>query len=124
MSRVGPYTGQYLRVEVTVAACVIDGDDRVLGDVIVDATIALGHASATPSYRPTDEQIGAALTNQMSEVLATIQSSLMLSLDYIVIGQVEEPLIEAKGQEFSVGRTRPMTVTVREVHDVPVGRPS
>ena len=124
MSRTGPYTGQYVRVEVTVAACVIDEDDMVLNDVIVDATIGLGHASAKASYPPTDEQIGAALTSQMSTVLATIQTSLMLSLDYAVIGQVEEPLIEAKGEAFSVGRTRPMTVTVREVPDVPVGRPS
>ena len=87
MSR--PTEFHYLRLEVTVEAALVTPEDRVLGDNLVDATVAFGWRIDAPPQGVSDESINAALTKQMTSVLALVNSALVLN-GWLAIGQPDE----------------------------------
>ena len=101
----------YLRVEVTVEAALVTPEDRVLGDNLVDATVAFGWRIADPPPSPTDESINAALTTQMSGVLALIQGALVVN-GWLAMGQADERMGEHARATGVISHTEPITVRV------------
>jgi hypothetical protein len=104
----------YLRVEVTVAAALVSPDERIVGNNMVDATVAFGWRTDDPGER-SDAEINGALSRQISPVLALISTAL-LTQGWVDMGQVEEPMAEAPAKVVGHGMSTPVTV-----HVVPEG---
>lgn len=101
----------YLRLEVTVEAALMTPDDHMLGGNLCDATLAFGWRADEPPPGVTDESINAALTKQMSGVLAVVKSALMLN-GWMAMGQVDERMGEHARATGVVAHTEPVTVRV------------
>jgi hypothetical protein len=110
----------YLRLEVTVEAALVTPKDRVLGGNLVDATLAFGWRIDAPPAGVTDEQINAALTKQMTGVLALVSSALILN-GWADLGQADERMGERSHPTGEVSHTEAVTVRVIDargaVHD-------
>lgn len=110
----------YLRLEVTVEAALVTPEDRVLGDNLVDATIAFGWRTDKPPAGVTDAAINAALTKQMTTVLALVNSALVLN-GWAILGQADERMGEHSRATGEIAHTEPITVRVldegRTIHD-------
>jgi hypothetical protein len=103
--------GHYLRLELTIEAALVTPDDRVLGGNIVDATIVFGWKTNAPPAGVTDEAINAALTAQMTGVLAVVNSALILN-GWAALGQTDDRMGEHSTPTGEVGHTTPITVRV------------
>lgn len=101
----------YLRLEVTVEGAIVTPENRILGLNLVDATVAFGWRIATPPAGVTDEAVNTALTDQMSKVLALVQTALTLN-GWVAMGQAEERMGEHAHVTGEVSQTRPVTVRV------------
>ena len=106
----------YLRMEVTVEAALITPDDHVLGDNLVDATVAFGWKITTPPPGVTDAAINARLAEQMTSVLALVNSALILN-GWVAMGQPDERMGEHAKATGEIAHTRPITVRVVDVDD-------
>lgn len=95
-----------VRVEVTVAAAITLPDGHILGDNMVDGTLAFGWRMSTPPEGISDAEVNAALTKQMSPVLALIQTALTFN-GWVAMGQVDEPMTENSSATGEVGRSSP-----------------
>ena len=102
----------YIRIEVTVEAAIITPEDRVLGDNLVDATVAFGWRTDAPPPGVSDESINAALAKQMTGVLALVNSALVLN-GWLAIGQPDERMGEHAKATGEIAHTTPITVQVR-----------
>jgi len=110
--RIDGYTGEhYLRLEVTVEAALVTPEDRILGDNLVDATVAFGWRITAPPPGVTDEAINAALTKQMSTVLALVNSALVLN-GWALLGQADEQMGAHATATGVVAHTQPVAVRV------------
>jgi hypothetical protein len=102
----------YMRVEVTVAAAIVDSDDGgVAGNNMVDATLVFGWRCDDPTGR-TDSQINAALSHRMSPVLALISTALTQQ-GWLAMGQEAEPMTHESVQ-VGQGVSTPVTVFVMD----------
>lgn len=101
----------YLRLEVTGEAAIVTPEDRVLGDNLVDATMVFGWSIEAPPPGVTDESINAALTKQMTGVLALVNSALVLN-GWVAMGQADERMGEHARPTGMVSYTTPVTVQV------------
>jgi hypothetical protein len=102
----------YLRLEVTVEAAIVTPEDRILNSNLVDATVAFGWRIADPPPGATDESINAGLTQQMGNVLALVNSALVLN-GWLAMGQADERMGEHSRATGVVAHTKPITVHVR-----------
>jgi hypothetical protein len=108
----------YMRVEVTVAAAIVDSDNgKVAGNNMVDATLVFGWRCDDPAGR-TDSQINAGLTHQMSPVLAVISAALTQQ-GWLAMGQEADPMTH---ESVQVGQGVSTPVTVFLVDDEKAGR--
>ena len=109
-----------LRVEVTVAMAVTGPDDRIVGDNVVDATLAFGWKLTPIPDGVTEEAIVAVLGTRVGPVLALVESALVLN-GWVVMGQVEDPMVAGAKPTGRDGHTGPITVHVLDeamaVHD-------
>jgi hypothetical protein len=101
----------YLRLEVTVEAALVTPEDHVLGDNLVDATVAFGWRIVAPPPGVTDAAINAALTERMTGVLALVQSALLLN-GWVVMGQPDERMGKSARETGEISHTTPITVRV------------
>jgi hypothetical protein len=112
----------YLRLEVTVEAALVTPEDRIVGANLVEATLAFGWRTDDPPPGVTDDAVNAALTRQMSSVLALVQSALVFN-GWLAMGQADEKMGEHARATGVVSHTEPITVHVsfpderRAVHD-------
>ena len=106
----------YLRLEVTVEAAIVKPDNHILGDNLVDATMAYGWKIVAPRIDVTDESVNAALTKQMSSVLALVQSALVLN-GWTLLGQADEQMGEHAKATGVVAYTEPRTVRLVEINE-------
>lgn len=109
---VAPLDWPILRIEVTVAAAIELPDGSILGSNMVDGTIAFGWRADNLPLGLTDAQVNAALTNQMSPVMAILQTALVFQ-GWALLGQVDDPMTENARDTGLVGRTTPVTVELR-----------
>jgi hypothetical protein len=100
-----------LRMEVTVAASLVDPDGGIAGDNMVDATLAFGWRTSDPPAGMTDAQVNKALVRGVSPVLATIQTALTFN-GWVAMGEVDEPMKDASHPTGEMSRSDPITVHV------------
>lgn len=91
----------YMRLEVTVAAAIVDPDDQIVGKNMVDATLVFGWRCDDPKGA-SDERINKALTGQISPVLAVISTVLTQQIGFVEMGQSDEPM---KANAHTVGHS-------------------
>jgi hypothetical protein len=100
-----------VRVEVTVAAAIQQPDGQILGDNMVDATLAFGWRLAPPPEGVSDAAVNAALAKHMSPVLALIQTALTFN-GWVAMGATDEPMNEKSSPTGEFGKSSPVTVRV------------
>ena len=101
-----------LRLEVTVAAALVDPSGRVVGGNVVDTTLAFGWRTGDPPPGINDAMVNDVLSKQTGPVLALITSALSFN-GWVVMGTVDEPMTEHSSPTGEVGNTGPVTVQVR-----------
>jgi hypothetical protein len=79
----------YVRVEVNVAAAMVDDADHIIGNNMVDATIAFGWRMTPPPEGVSDEAINKALAQQLGPVLALVKGALVFN-GWVAMGDVDD----------------------------------
>lgn len=105
-----PMDFHIVRVEVNVAAVIQEPNGDILGRNMVDATLAFGWRMGAPPEGISDARVNAALTKQLSPVLAVIQTALTFN-GWVAMGQVDEPMKD-NGTTVGLGVSSPVTVRV------------
>jgi hypothetical protein len=108
----GPVDFHILRLEVTVAAALVDPVGHVVGGNVVDTTLAFGWRTDAPPPGVPDAMVNDVLSKQTGPVLALITSSMVFN-GWVAMGMVDAPMTEHSSPTGEVGRTGPVTVQVR-----------
>jgi len=100
-----------IRVEVTVAAAIQEPSGHILGRNMVDATLAFGWRMGPPPEGISDAAVNAVLSQQMSPVLALIQTALTfngwVAMDSFEVGWGEPGAVLPRRLAHRVSRRLP-----------------
>jgi hypothetical protein len=110
-----PIDFHIVRLEVTAAAVIQDPSGQILGKNMVDATLSFGWRMAAPPAVVSDAAINAALGQQLSPVLALIQTVLTFN-GWVAMGEVDEPMAQ-EGTTVGMGRSVPVRVIVQSPNE-------
>lgn len=110
-----PWDLTIVRVEVNVSAVIQQPDGSILGQNMVDTTLAFGWRTEVPDG-VTDAQVNAALTKAVGPVVALISTNLTFN-GWVAMGEVDDPLYKAGSTPVGEARSEPVTVRVNFVEE-------